>query len=87
MTEETMQTEKTGKIPEKVVIPLFDIVVYPESRTKFQVDHTTGELLLEAMKDETIAHAIGLTVKSGTRPQDLTAESRTGRATCSISIT
>ena len=70
-----MQTEKTGRIPEKVVIPLFDIVVYPESRTKFQVDPATGDLLLEAMKEETHAHAIGLTVKSGTRPQDLTAES------------
>jgi ATP-dependent Lon protease len=72
MKEETMQSEKT---PEKMVIPLFEIVVYPESRTKFQVDRATGELLLEAMKDEKHAHAIGLTVRSGTRPQDLTDES------------
>ena len=58
-----------------MVIPLFEIVVYPESRTKFQVDQATGDLLLEAMKDEKHAHAIGLTVKSGTRPQELTGES------------
>ena len=69
-----MQTEKTESKPETVVIPLFDIVVYPDSRTKFQVDQATGELLLESMKDETHAHAIGLTVKSGTRPQELNDE-------------
>jgi ATP-dependent Lon protease len=80
MNEETMQSEKTDGASEKIVIPLFDIVVYPESRTKFQVDRATGELLLEAMKDEKNAHAVGLTVKSGTRPQELTGESlyRTG---------
>jgi len=70
-----MQSEKPDGTPEKIVIPLFEIVVYPESRTKFQVDRATGELLLEAMKDEKTAHAIGVTVKSGTRPQELTAES------------
>ena len=70
-----MQSEKSDGTPEKIVIPLFEIVVYPESRTKFQVDRATGELLLEAMKDEKNAHAIGVTVKSGTRPQELTAES------------
>jgi ATP-dependent Lon protease len=75
MNEETMQSEKTDGTPEKIVIPLFEIVVYPGSRTKFQVDRATGELLLEAMKDEKNAHAIGVTVKSGTRPQELTAES------------
>jgi len=69
-----MQTEKTEGTPETVVIPLFDIVVYPDSRTKFQVDLATGELLLDAMKDEDHAHAIGLTVKSGTRPQEVTGE-------------
>lgn len=72
-----MQTDKTREL---MVIPLFDIVVYPGSRTKFHVDRATGDLLLEAMKDDAGAHAIGLTVKSGTRPQELTAESlyRTG---------
>jgi ATP-dependent Lon protease len=75
MNEETMQSEKSDGTPEKMVIPLFEIVVYPESRTKFQVDRATGELLLETMKDEKKAHAVGLTVKSGTRPQEMTGES------------
>ena len=70
-----MQSEKPDGTPEKIVIPLFEIVVYPESRTKFQVDRATGELLLDAMKDEKNAHAVGITVKSGTRPQELSAES------------
>src|SRR5512137_2226971 len=75
MNEEIMQSKKTEETSEKIVIPLFEIVVYPGSRTKFQVDRATGELLLEVMKDEKNAHAIGLTVKSGTRPQELTGES------------
>jgi ATP-dependent Lon protease len=75
MDEEIMQSEKKEGTQQLMVIPLFEIVVYPGSRTKFQVDQATGELLLEVMKDENHAHAIGLTVKSGTRPQELTGES------------
>jgi ATP-dependent Lon protease len=80
MNEETMQNETTESAPEKLVIPLFEIVVYPRTRTKFQVDQKTGELLLEAMKEKTDIHAIGITVKSGTRLRELTSESfyRTG---------
>jgi len=74
-----MQPEKpedTGeKIEEKIVIPLFGIVVYPDCRTKFQVDRTTGDLLLAAMESPDPAHAVGLTVKSGIRPSELNAES------------
>ena len=70
-----MQPEKTDDTQEKIVIPLFEIVVYPDSRTKFPVDGTTGELLLAAMEHPDTAHAVGLTVKSGTRPFELTTES------------
>ena len=70
-----MQQEKTDHTQEKLVIPLFEIVVFPDSRTKFPVDQATGVLLLDAMKDSKGAHAIGLTLKSGTRPSDLTVES------------
>jgi len=69
-----MQSE-TDQPQEKLVIPLYEIVVFPDSRTKFPVDHATGELLLDAMKDPKGAHAIGLTLKSGTRIAELTAES------------
>ncbi|MGA2122225.1 MAG: endopeptidase La [Methanoregula sp.] len=73
-----MQSGKTEDIQEKqenIVIPLFEIVVYPDSRTKFHVDHATGELLLAAMEHADAAHAVGLTVKSGTRISELTGES------------
>jgi ATP-dependent Lon protease len=81
MIEATMQPETNESTvetsAEKIVIPLFEIVVYPGTRTKFPVDQATGELLLTAMENakEDEAHAIGLTVKSGTRPMDLNAES------------
>jgi ATP-dependent Lon protease len=75
MNEETMQPEENDVTQEKLVIPLFEIVVYPDSRTKFAVDQETGELLLDIMKNTEDAHAVGLTVKSGTRPSELTHES------------
>ncbi len=72
--------EPEPQMPERLVIPLFEMVVYPESRTKFGVDSTTGSLLLEAMEKGEDTQAIALTVKSGTRASELTAESlyRTG---------
>jgi len=70
-----MQSEKTDDTVEKIVIPLFEIVVYPDSRTKFAVDRATGDLLLAAMKDEHAGYAVGLTVKSGIRPSEINAGS------------
>ncbi len=52
MNEETMQPAQPDDTQEKIVIPLFEIVVYPNNRTKFHVGPTTGELLLAAIKDE-----------------------------------
>ena len=75
-----MQTPQTDDSKKTVVIPLFEIVIYPDSRTKFKVDKATGELLLETLKNGGAARAIGLTVKSGTRSTEVTTESlyRTG---------
>ena len=73
-----MQPEKpddTNNTMEKIVIPLFEIVVYPHSRTKFQVDRATGDLLLAGIENPADAYAIGLTVKSGTRSFEVTSES------------
>jgi len=70
-----MQSEKTDDRQEKIVIPLFEIVVYPDSRTKFQVDRATGDLLLAGIEDPEAAYAVGLTVKSGTRSSEVTSES------------
>ena len=75
-----MQTPQTDDSNETVVIPLFEVVIYPDSRTKFNVDKATGELLLETLKNGGAVRAIGLTVKSGIRPSEVTTESlyRTG---------
>ena len=70
-----MQPEMNDKRTEHIVIPLFEIVVYPDSRTKFQVDRATGDFLLAAMKDAESADAVGLTVKSGIRASEMTGES------------
>ncbi|MCX6684090.1 MAG: AAA family ATPase [Methanoregula sp.] len=70
-----MQSEKPDDVTEKIVIPLFEIVVYPDSRTKFQVDRATGELLLASIEDPNAGYAVGLTVRSGTRPSEVTSGS------------
>ncbi|WP_440949700.1 endopeptidase La [Methanosphaerula subterraneus] len=67
-----MQSDITDGLLEKPVIPLFEIVVYPDSRTKIPVDRATGDLLLAAMKDEEAEYAVGLTVKSGVLPSEVT---------------
>jgi ATP-dependent Lon protease len=70
-----MQTAETDETGEKIVIPLFEIVVFPNSRTKFQVDRATGDILLAGIEDPEAAYAVGLTVKNGTRSSEVTSES------------
>ena len=70
-----MSLEKTDTSQEKIVIPLFEIVVYPDSRAKFQVDLATGQLFSDALEHSETAHAVGLCVKSGIQPLELTEES------------
>jgi len=60
---------------EHLVLPLFEIVVFPRTRTKIHVDSVTGELLAAELKDTGAAYAIGLTAKSGTVPDEVTPES------------
>ncbi|MEI6840821.1 MAG: endopeptidase La [Methanomicrobiales archaeon] len=70
-----MQPTQPDDSGEKIIIPLFEIVVYPNNRTKFRVDQATGDLLQTEINDAGAAYAVGLTVKSGTRPSELTEES------------
>ena len=70
-----MQSAHPDNSQENIVIPLYEIVVYPNSRTRFSVDQSTGSLLLAGKKENESLHAIGLTIKSGTRPSEVTAES------------
>ncbi|MDO9325610.1 MAG: endopeptidase La [Methanoregula sp.] len=70
-----MQPEIQDERKEHIVIPLFEIVVYPDSQTKFRVDRATGEILLAAMTGDETSDAVGLTVRSGTRVSEMTGES------------
>jgi len=75
-----MYPEQPDENRESIVMPLFEVVVYPKSRAKFLADKVTGETLLNDMKNAESVYAIGLTVQSGTKPSDLTEDKlyRTG---------
>jgi ATP-dependent Lon protease len=66
-------TEFTQSVPEQehFVLPLYEIVVFPNTRTKIIVDRETGNLLLQEMSRDTGGSPIGLTVKPGTTPADI----------------
>lgn len=83
-----MYSQQTHVSRESVVIPLFEIVVYPHSRTKFLIDKTTGKMLLTEMKNGEPVHAIGLTVKTDKQPPDLSEADlyRTGNLLQIISL-
>nr|WP_320160527.1 endopeptidase La [uncultured Methanoregula sp.] len=55
----------TDEKRETLVLPLFEIVVFPKTRTKIQVDEKTGTILASAMNQADVAYAIGLTVRTG----------------------
>jgi ATP-dependent Lon protease len=65
-----MQSGSTDNSNLLSVVPLYDIVLFPGSRTKFPVDQETGETLLDAHG----AYCIGLTVKDGNQSAELTEE-------------
>ena len=69
-----MYSKQTDDNKESIVIPLFEIVVYPKSRTKFLADKITGEILLTEMKNSEFVNAIGLTVKSGTKTSEVSED-------------
>ena len=59
---------------ETMVIPLFEAVVYPKSRTKFKVDAATGKALLTAANGTEPVYAVGLSIRSGTDPKAVSPE-------------
>lgn len=75
-----MYSTKPDENRDYLVIPLYDLVVFPQSRTKFKIDKATGDLLAAAMRQNEAAYAIALTVKSSAEPSEVTAEGmyRTG---------
>jgi ATP-dependent Lon protease len=80
MRQTTMYPQQINNIRENIVIPLFEVVVYPNSQTKFLADKNIGEILLNEIRNEGSAYAIGLTAKSGTEASDLSEDDlyRTG---------
>jgi ATP-dependent Lon protease len=69
-----MDSPQTDEPEEKIVIPLYEVVVYPDSRTKFQVDKTIGDHLLSGVKNAESAYAVGLTIKSGRDPSEVSED-------------
>ncbi|HOI58105.1 MAG TPA: endopeptidase La [Methanoculleus sp.] len=66
------QPDITG---EMMVIPLFEAVVYPKSRTKFKVGPATGKMLLAAVNSAGSTYAVGLAAREGTDPSEASADS------------
>ncbi|HVP94599.1 MAG TPA: endopeptidase La [Methanoregulaceae archaeon] len=75
-----MYSTETDENREYPVIPLYDLVVFPQSRTKFKIDKKTGDLLAAGMKYNEAAYAIALAVKNSDEPSEVTSEGlyRTG---------
>ncbi|MCQ6963528.1 endopeptidase La [Methanolobus chelungpuianus] len=70
-----MYFQLTKENREGLVIPLFEMVVYPGSQTKFLADRNTGEIMLKEMEDNSSAYAVGLTLKKGAKLPDLSEDS------------
>lgn len=58
----------------KPVVPLFDLVIYPGGRAKFHIDRITGDGLAPAVRSGVAMDAVGLAVRPGTVPADLSAD-------------
>ena len=69
-----MYSQKADDNREKLVVPLFEIVVYPKSQTKLMADKVTGEVLINEMKNSEFVNAVGLTVMSGTKTSDISED-------------
>jgi ATP-dependent Lon protease len=65
---------ETGKNQEFLVLPLTDIVVFPQTRTKLKVEKNAGELLAATVKQDGHAYAIALALREGLIPLECTRE-------------
>jgi ATP-dependent Lon protease len=69
-----MYPRKSEENREIIVIPLFETVVYPKSRTKLLANKITGEILLNQMKDAKFTCAVALTVKSDVKASEISED-------------
>lgn len=65
-----MQSSQPDVSRETTVIPLFEAVVYPKSRTKFKVDTAVGKMLVAALNSAGSTYAVGLAVRGGAEPAE-----------------
>lgn len=56
------------------ILPLTDTVIYPKTRTKILVDKETGEYLVRETNRAGYSYPIGLTVKNGTDPAEISED-------------
>lgn len=75
MTDILNSSETIDDTKETIVLPLIDVVVYPDSRAKFQANQETGDLLLKVMERDAAAYVIGLTAKNDVQVSDLNSDS------------
>jgi len=69
-----MQSSQPDVSRETTVIPLFEAVIYPKSRTKFKVDNAIGKVLLAALNSAGSTHAVGLAIRDGAEPAEISAD-------------
>jgi ATP-dependent Lon protease len=65
----------TERNREFLVLPLTEVVVFPQTRTKLKVEKATGERLASGISYGQPAVAVALTLKDGTGPTEVTKES------------
>jgi len=70
---DTPPTSRTDR--EYPVLPLFEIVLFPKTRTKIRVDTDTAAMLIAETQNTGTAYAIGLSAKEGAAADDVTPES------------
>jgi ATP-dependent Lon protease len=65
---------ESGKNQEFLVLPITDIVVFPQTRTKLKVEKNIGELLAVTVKQDGHAYALALAIKDCSMPSNCTGE-------------
>jgi len=69
-----MNSQSKDYSKEKIVIPLFETVILPKTRSRLSIDKKTGENLLAEIEKSGSTWAVGLSVKSGTDNPELTED-------------
>ena len=69
-----MPLQEHDKENPHLILPLYEMVVFPQSRTKFKVDPATGRRLAAIMAGAGSCTAVALMARSGSSPGEVRAE-------------